>query len=680
MIKQSDKEKKKVTQNISLLRRNDCPSRQDFIARYEEDTAFYFHQQFTAAEKDRKKQLKQLDIPIDRIRPIIRRTAAKIVKNRPTIAALTLDPSAKDLSRRVNAQVQYCMRISKGLSQIRRALVNTIRGGLSFIEQYIDIDGEIRIKYTNAKKVFVDPKAQDPLFDDADCIQIVEKVGVGEALRVFKDVPGAAERLTASLEESYQDEKIVDDSNAMGGITVGPTIEEVTEVEEVSTDDMGEEFSGWVELITTQKKIVIPKYFVKEEADNVIIEHPITKEEYKEGKKNGAKVLVKYFNRVREQIQTQSYMIQEQLLGNNVDEYTITPMIWEDTENPYSVGEVYFGRGNQRLQNAYYEVMLANAQAVSFPNVWFETSAFVDKDKALTKMSTPGGAIEFADGALSGGNPKALKTYAQPVNQAFMSLYQQLKQEQEHQASAPALQSGDPSQIPDTNKALINLDSFADRPLAINIDAIEACLERVFKNVIKMQADQYTSEKLLLIDSNPDNNVVINEAGINVNQDGSVTPVKIDNDISKIDYDIQLVPGSMSPLDRTTEYQYAMQAVQVLGATPEFAMRRMPITGIEDEIAKVDIVKGLLSKNQQLEEMVKNLSQEVTSLANKAQSATQNATDITYESKYKIELARIQDLVREFNRIVKDSNRTNEIIKKNAQRQITAQPKRAAGE
>jgi len=211
MIKASDKELKKVQLNWEMLRAADCPARQDFIERFEDDTAFYFHQQFTQDEKTRKRALKQLDIPIDRVRPIIRRTVAKIVRNRPTVAALTLDPSAIDISRRVNAQVQYCMRISKGLSQIRRCVMNSVRGGLGYLWTVVDSETgekEVKIKYINAKKIFIDPASQDPLFDDARYIQILEKVPISDALEIFRD-SRSRERIFANALTSFQDDQII---------------------------------------------------------------------------------------------------------------------------------------------------------------------------------------------------------------------------------------------------------------------------------------------------------------------------------------------------------------------------------------------------------------------------------------------------------------------------------------
>ena len=657
MIKASDKELKKVQLNWEMLRAADCPARQDFIERFEDDTAFYFHQQFTQDEKTRKRALKQLDIPIDRVRPIIRRTVAKIVRNRPTVAALTLDPSAIDISRRVNAQVQYCMRISKGLSQIRRCVMNSVRGGLGYLWTVVDSETgekEVKIKYINAKKIFIDPASQDPLFDDARYIQILEKVPISDALEIFRD-SRSRERIFANALTSFQDDQIINEKNDMGGVIVGSTIEEFTDI--YNDLEQEDKITGWVELLTTYRKVSVPIYKVRAETG----EYDITKEEYLEAKEKGADVFIDYKNVISEEINTESYELRNVNL-EHYNEYPITPMIWEDTENPYPISETFFARGNQRLQNAYYQVVISNAQAVSFPNVWFETSAFVNKNDALIKMSIPGGAVEFNDGALVG--KKAEKTYAQPLNQAFFTLYEQLKHEQEYQASAPAFQGGDPSNIPETYRGLVNLDSYADRPLAINVDAIEACLERVFKNVIRAQAVTYTQQKLLLIDTKPENNMVLNETIPQVGSNGELILKNIDNDIAQINYDIQLIPGSMSPLDKTSEFQYAMQAVE-LGVTPEFALRRMPITGIEEEIEKMDTVRQLQQQNMQLQQMLQQMGTEMQKMTKEVDKSEKAVVDTEYRAKYEINMQRMNDMLSQMNRELRTIQRTNTVLKKN---------------
>jgi hypothetical protein len=677
----SGEELQKATLSWNVMKANDGPGRQDFISRFENDTAFYFHQQYTAKEKNRKRELKQLEIPIDRVRPIIRRIVAKIVKNRPMVAALAEDFSnAEQLTRMVNAQTQYTMRICKGLSHIRRALMNTIRGGLGYLHVYIDYASaggtkEVKFKYQTPKKVFVDFKAQDPLFDDARQVQVLEKVMISDAIKLFEDDPTTQAKIIASQNTSYQNEEIVDDSNDQGGVLVGSAIEKnIDEFDNLEHEVA--KISGWIELLTTYRKKLRPVFSYTAKADNgESYRTVISKEDAKDLKKQGMSVDVTYAPYIHEEISTETYILREQDLYW-IDEYPITPMVWEDTENPYPVSETFFIRGHQKLQNKYYEVVVHNAQAISFPTVFYEADAFRDKDAALKAMATPAGGVELEEGALRNG--KVDVKYAQPLNQAFFTLYEQLKHEQEVQASAPALQSGDPANIPETNKALVNLDSFADRPLAINIDAVEACLERVFKNVLKYQAVTYDEQKLMLIDTNPDNNVTVNEAELAMGQDGQLISTGLRNDISKLDYDVSLVPGSMDPLDRTTEFQYAMTAVQGLGATPEFALKKLPIKGIEEEVKKMDTVRNLQQQVQQYTDVIEQLKELLEQSQKQVDKAEKDAVDIEYESKLKVVLARIEDLERQLNRETRDAKRNNQVMRKHIQQAAKTQNKETA--
>ena len=299
------------------------------------------------------------------------------------------------------------------------------------------------------------------------------------------------------------------------------------------------------------------------------------------------------------------------------------------------------------------------------PTVFAESGAFRDKDKAAAQMANPMSIIEMEDGALS--KKKVEMKHAMPLNQAFFTLYEQLKHEQEVQASAPNFQSGDPSNIPETNKALVNLDSFADRPLAINIDAVEACLERVFKNVIKFQSVTYDEEKLLLIDTDPEKNVRVNQPEVLTGEDGQVQVTNINNNISNIDYDISLVPGSMSPLDRANEYMYAKEAVS-LGAPPEFAMGKMPVEGIDQVVKDVNTIRTLQEAVTERDKAIEEMQKQLETINNQFQKAKQTAVDVNYAAKFEVEYKRIQDLVRGLNRELRNAQRQNTITKKHVQK------------
>ena len=655
---------KRAELNWLLMLKNDGPARKDFVDRFEKDTAFYFHQQLTQDEKERKAELKQLDIPIDRVRPIIRRIVSKVVKGKPTIVALSEDLSSADLSRRVNAQIQYAMRISKGLSQTRRCVMNSARGGLGYLYAYTDNlsqngQTEVKFKYVSPKLVFVDHKCTDTLFDDARQIQILEKVSVSDAIKIFKDSK-LQKKIINSANTSYQDETVVNDFNDVGSILVGSAMEDSYD-EFDSAESIANNIYGWVEILTTLRKKVRPVYtaIVKSESGRTL-RYVVNKEEAKEVKRQGGEVEITYAPYIHEEVTTPIEFLREQSF-ESLDEYPITPMVWEDTENPYPVSETFFIRGPQRLQNKYYEVILSNAQAVSFPNTIFETGAYANKDEAMRQSSIPGGQIEVNSGVLSSG--KIQRTYAAPLNQAFFQLYEQLKHEQEVQSSAYALSSGDPSQIPETNKALVNLDSFSDRPLAINVDAIESCLERVFKNIIKLQSVTYTEEKILLIDTNPKNNVTVNKPTLELATDGQPIVTQIENDITRIDYDISLVPGSMSPLDRTTEYQYAVQAVQ-FGATPEFALKKMPVEGIDEEIIRIDTVRALQQQNEQLMSGIEQMHAELNKAYGQAEKSEKAKVSAEYRNEYDVMAAKMESMMMQLKGVLRSAQRQNEVINK----------------
>ena len=674
-----------ATNNWELLRANDTPARQSFEERFDSDTAFYFHQQFTKEEKERKGELKQLDQPIDRVRPIIRRIVAKIVKNKPVIAALTADFNAIDLSRRVNAQVQYAMRISKGLSQIRRCLMNSVRGGLGYLEVFVDNmnkrgELEVKFKYLSPKNVYVDFASKDILFDDARNIQVIEKVMLTDAIKMFPDDPDSRNKLILSAGTSFKDEIIVDDENAAGKIVIGSTIEQSFDQDDFidrfnqMENDGVIKINGWVEILRTYRKIAkITRYGKTVDKNGNLVRFKLNdNEEVSAAKKNKEiKIEYAYDTLVHEQITTPQYLMREQEM-EWIESYPIVPMMWEDTENPYPISETFFIKGHQRLQNKYYEIILLNAQTTSMATLWYETGALANPTKAMNDLASPGAPVEFMEGALS--QKKAQFVYGTPLNQAFFTLYEQLKHEQEVQASA--FNTADPTMAPETNKALLNLDSMQDRPLAINIDAVEASLERVFKLIIEFQSVTYVNQKLLLIDTDPENNMMVNEPETRMDGDEIVID-KVYNDISKIDYDLQLVPSSMSPLDRTSEYQYAREAVE-LGVPPEFALKKMPVVGIEKAIKDMDTVRQLSQENAKLMEMLEQFQKEFEKLQSEAERYRKTAIDENYKNKFDIQLTKLQSLYDTLKRETRNFQRKNQQLERKQKQNITARSKETA--
>lgn len=648
------------------IRAADSSDRQGFIERFEKDTAYYFHQQYTDSEKDRLAELKQMDVTIDRCRPIIRRTVAKIVRTRPMIAALSIDTNenAIALSRRINAQAQYAMRISKGLTQIRKVVLNCVRGGLGFIEQYKDKRSEkgveVKFRYITPKKVYVDGAVEDSLFDDARYIAIVEKQMVSDMIQEYSD-PDQIAKIINSKETSFadggsEDDTIVDSRNEAGEIVVGSTKSRFVDL--VDMEDV--DFNGYCEKITFYEKDLIPTYkLVGKDPDGNVIDLEVTKEDAQDSKKNNpdVKVEVSLKPAIRRTVCTPLYELEQEVL-TELAEYPITPFIWEDTENAYPVSETFFIRGIQKLSNAFWRTVLANAQASSFPNIWAEEDSFTDKDEALTNMSKPMGYIELRRGALS--QKRVEKNYAQPLNQAYFQLLQFTQHEQEYQASSPAIQQGDPANAPETNKALVNMDNFADRALVINTDSIEAALERVFKNIIRMQLETYTDNKLLLIDADPQNNVVMNETISDVDDEGNVHTYNR-SDFELTEYDISIVPGSMSPLDKTSEFQYAAMAVQ-MGAPPEFALKKMPITGIDEVVRDMNSLRQLAQQNQQLVEQLEMMKKELQRSVREETEAEKKVDKVKAAAKLEVIVKQQQNYTNQLKSELRKAQRINNVL------------------
>ena len=148
-----------------------------------------------------------------------------------------------------------------------------------------------------------------------------------------------------------------------------------------------------------------------------------------------------------------------------------------------------------------------------------------------------------------------------------------------------------------------------------------------------------------------------------------------------IKYDVSIVPGSMSPLDKTSEYEYAERAVS-LGAPPEYAIARMPITGTADIIEDMNTIKKLQEALQKQQKIMEQLQKHLQSETERANKAEKDVVDSQYQAKFEIALKELQSKVSLMNKELRTAERQNKINLSKAENiaKKTAQPqKESAG-
>ncbi len=120
----------------------------------------------------------------------------------------------------------------------------------------------------------------------------------------------------------------------------------------------------------------------------------------------------------------------------------------------------------------------------------------------------------------------------------------------------------------------------------------------------------------------------------------------------------------MSPLDRTTEYQVAAAAAQQGWVTPEFALRKMPLKGVDAEIKRMDTVRRLQEVNQQQQQAIEQLQAGIEELNSDLEKAQGNVVDEQYRNKYEVIEARMGEKLGQLNKALRNAERINSINKK----------------
>ncbi len=557
-----------------------------------ENREFYYGKQWTDDEIETLEDRGQFVLAINKLRKKINTIVGLLTANQPVMKAVPVgknDNIAAELAKRL---LDYFWHGSGGLNQFRQAVKQGIVDNIAYMFVKKNNRGDIVYEVLDFDDVVVDPASKDRFFRDANQVFIKRYVSVEYVKKVY-DVTDIVYEV--------------------------PTLP--------VTLNSGQDISTFVGKLYSDDKNYVKVYEG----------YKLVPERQPDGSMR---------NRVQKTLVLGIQHVLIEMLPPEITELPVVPVFAEDTRNPHKLGEVQFIKGIQKFINKAYGIVILNAQLMSNPKIFLRQGDIPDMDvsKFEANYAKPGSINIVSNHA-----EQPIVIQGQPLNTAFFSLYQDANYQLDS-ATVPNEMSGyqDNSRQTATPHYLemreAVLDSFKD--LAGNVeDALSQC----GKVGLQFMRAYLTDEKVLRIideEKRIDSLRINHQEGLNLQDPRSVeeyirykirqgvpeeevqalieqaqedeeilkTMNYIANDVSSLDVDIHVVPGSYAPSYEMANLRLSLDLYREGIVDPETVIEHLPYENRDEIKARFSQVQQQMREIEHLQEAVEEADSEIKRL------------------------------------------------------------------
>jgi len=382
----------------------------------------------------------------------------------------------------------------------------------------------------------------------------------------------------------------------------------------------------------------------------------MTEEEYKELKKSVRTKKAKRFSRSIEKVipfmrdmihlvvsvGNDTYLYDMWLPGND---FPIVPIPYNHCGTPYPMSAVQPVIGKQREVNKAHQMLIHNIVLGTHLRWKIELGSInMSEEEWQEKSNIPGAALFFNPGTTS---PEYL--LPAPPPQSFLGLVERGEQEIEEMLGVTPMSQGimrDGQSMP--YRGMLALDEFNTRRIRSWMsNVVEPALEHLGNLFHQWVRVFYTTHRIFrFIDSQTGG---VTEYEVNTNQyDLSGSLAGKVNDLSTLQYDVRIIPGSTLPTNRHLEMEERMEAYKA-GIVDDIAVLEvMDIKGKEDIIKR----KSSLAQMQKaIEEYRENLKDAEGTIETLERMIVQSKI----REKYQSEVTKIESAVADHKARLKES-------------------------
>lgn len=367
---------------------------------------------------------------------------------------------------------------------------------------------------------------------------------------------------------------------------------------------------------------------------------------------------------VREILIGYEYLYRD-VLPESITEYPIIPLYSGISTNPLKYSELHYMKEPQRFINKMYNITIMNAQATGSPKVFVRSTDIPneDVDTFANNYAIPGSINELNPGAEA-----PIVVQAQPLNNAFFTLYQDATQYLFRIYSSMGLDGGavDSSgqnssvslyekreAVMDSLKVISGIYEAFLKQLGVcilqawsayvNKDEIVKCTDAInmvkqveadLQNGLDVKNEQNLQSWVQMMLQKGVQQAEIDEYIIEAKERSDFIDAVFDtiNNINDLEYDVDIVPDSYAPSYQAGKFNIALQLAQSGAVDAETLLELAPLDDKDKIIRRMSITKQLQSQNQQMQEQMQKMQQELDAKNKEIENALKQISVIKHDT------------------------------------------------
>lgn len=545
----------------------------------------------------------QVDIVINKLRPLLRNRAAMMIASKPIGKMYGISAEEMESAQALEDLVEYLLYTSHWQIKAERVCMASQREGVGYFVIAPDYKadygrGELKIYDESYRHIYL-PKDSGREWDFSDAPRIIHTklVSKEDFVLRFPKMANKIDGLLVGNDEIYYNATHQGDESAEVDLPQSQMQPEF--IREIDTYEKFYQDVQVLYYVPTGTIRVLDDDYTPTDADNRLIQAGLIQI-------NKAPVPRIRFTKSA----SGKAFLETEILP--IENYPIIPVIGEDTGNALPMGEIDFQIGLQELLNKSASIVLLNAALSSnFRIIMDAVKAGVkDVNEFKRRFAIPGNVEDMKMDPLTGKFPFEIFK-PEPLNQAFWMWMEKMGYEIQNEISIFSLRTGDTTNAPNTYGATLQIGEWANDALRIPLNHLELAIQRLYDVLFQWTPVFYDIYKEFPITQE---NVERTTQFVNKPQfDNAGEIIARKNDISSIRAKYRVRMGSTMP-SQTTAYMLLYQ--QLASLNPVFLkhlVKYLPIKEVEKKqiMQEIDVVPKLQQELQQRDQMLKVMQGEM---------------------------------------------------------------------
>jgi hypothetical protein len=549
------------------------------------DRGFVLNNQWTDAEATELEERGHSPLVINRIFPVIMQEIAIMTAKNVEFRVLAREDGDVRVAKIGNDLMSYIQDRNNFPLLFSKIIYDFLVPGSGYALVYQDaytFEGmEVGIDHIPFEDVFADPYAKRQDLYDAENILVSKLITGGQFQRIF---PDKSEALKQAQQDWESGQYVSTGLYNQGNITQSKDIYDPDRdlyriIERYSYSKIKK-----VKIVETARGAT--KLYLPEEFEQI------------KGQKAVQQAISAGAYNVTEVWDDQSYL--ETSLGGAVvysktalpsRRIPVIPFMNLHHGTPYSIGDVRFLRGIQKEINKRRSLLIAHATTSTASKLLVEKGAIDDIEEAERKNARPGAIIEY-----NTGYNVPQQNIPVPLPNGLFQLEGEAKYDLEYLAGMFAISQGSTRDAPETFRATLAIEEFANRRLNLKMRSVTNSLSIMGSVAWEYMQKSYNYDKVVRI-VKPDSSE--QEIKLGLVDDPQEADIRKVFNVTTGTYDVKAVGGSTMASNRWAELQEYKELLQ-MGAIdqPEFLKK----TNIFDK-------EGILQRSGQLQQAQNQLEQ-----------------------------------------------------------------------